>query len=486
MRQGATAKRGEVRTRSARARRSLRHFGAAAVLGVVLAGCTTLDTAPAADYRYVLLGPQGEAVVRVVTTARSCPTLEVDGRPLTLSVRMPSGTLPPRPTRGGSLAKPAVFAVTTCELRLPTGARHAAIDGVPLPLPKAQPKRIVLIGDTGCAIDSGRASGQACNDPAQWPYARIAAAAAALHPDVVIHVGDYHYRDRPCPDGDAGCAGSPWGFGFDAWQADFFAPSRPLLAAAPWIVVRGNHESCKRAGQGWWRFLDPRPLDPLRTCNDPAADETGDFSAPYAVPLGVDADTQFLVFDSAATGTQPLAPTDAAYRHYRAQFEQVFALGARRPHAFFLVHHPVLGFAANARDPRHPYPGNAGLQSVLASLYPEALFPSSVDAVLSGHDHLFEVVGFASPHPAQIITGHGGTQLDLPLPTPFPADAMPAAGARVAQMLSSSRFGFATLEREGEHWSLRAWSVDGHPIATCTLRGRAVSCNPIVELPKAR
>lgn len=127
MRQGASAKRGEVRTRRARARRSLRHFGVAAVLGVVLAGCTTLDTAPAADYRYVLLGPEGEAVVRVVTTARSCPTLEVDGRPLTLSVRMPSGTMPPRPTRGGSTAKPAVFAVTTCEPQ--TAGRCAACRG---------------------------------------------------------------------------------------------------------------------------------------------------------------------------------------------------------------------------------------------------------------------------------------------------------------------------------------------------------------------
>ncbi len=52
------------------------------------------------------------------------------------------------------------------------------------------------------------------------------------------------------------CAGSPWGYGWDAWNADFFTPAAPLLAAAPWAAVRGNHESCARAGQGWWRFLD--------------------------------------------------------------------------------------------------------------------------------------------------------------------------------------------------------------------------------------
>ena len=44
-----------------------------------------------------------------------------------------------------------------------------------------------------------------------------------MQPDLVIHVGDYHYRESPCADGNEGCAGSPWGYGFDAWQADFLA-----------------------------------------------------------------------------------------------------------------------------------------------------------------------------------------------------------------------------------------------------------------------
>jgi hypothetical protein len=105
-------------------------------------------------------------------------------------------------------------------------------------------------------------------------------------PDLVIHVGDYHYREDPCPLGNAGCAGSPWGYGWDVWDADFFTPGAPLLAAAPWIVIRGNHEACGRAGQGWYRFLDPRPLAPLGTCDDPANDETADYTATYAVPLG--------------------------------------------------------------------------------------------------------------------------------------------------------------------------------------------------------
>jgi hypothetical protein len=60
----------------------------------------------------------------------------------------------------------------------------------------------------------------------------------------------------PCPAGNTGCANSPYGYGWEAWNADFFEPSEPQLAVAPWIMVRGNHETCDRAGDGWFRFLD--------------------------------------------------------------------------------------------------------------------------------------------------------------------------------------------------------------------------------------
>src|SRR6516225_8754599 len=45
-------------------------------------------------------------------------------------------------------------------------------------------------------------------------------------------------------------------YGWKVWNNDFFKPSAPLLATAPWIMVRGNHETCARAGEGWFRFLD--------------------------------------------------------------------------------------------------------------------------------------------------------------------------------------------------------------------------------------
>jgi len=455
-----------------------------ALLCSALAGCMTMGTAPPGDYRFVLLGPEGVPVARVITASARCPVIDVDGTTLAMTVRMPAGKMPLRPSRADLPApKPSVFDVTTCEATLPAGAVRASIGGEPLPLPKAQPQRIVLIGDTGCTVNANYKMFQACDDPVLWPYARVVASAAAMQPDLVIHVGDYHYRESPCADGNKGCAGSPWGYGFDAWRADFLEPSRQLFAAAPWIVIRGNHESCNRAGQGWWRFLDPRPVGPKQTCNDPADDDIGNYSAPYAVPLGRNTDTQFLVFDSSWTGTRPYDPADLAYRNYRAQFAMAFAMGARTPRAFFVAHHPVLGFAANPRDPQEPFPGNAGLQSVLAPMYPATLFPSNVEALISGHNHLLEVVSFATPHPPQFITGNGGDWLDDPFPVPFPPGKTPAPGAVVAQMVSSQRFGFMTMERAGDAWSMRAWDTAGKPIATCTLRARKANCTPVLELP---
>src|SRR6185295_2239356 len=100
---------------------------------------------------------------------------------------------------------------------------------------------------------------QDCNNPALWPFAQVAQSVADAKPDLVIHVGDYLYRESACPAGDAGCARSPYGYDWPTWKADFIAPAAPALRAAPWIVVRGNHEICRRGGAGYFRLLDPTP-----------------------------------------------------------------------------------------------------------------------------------------------------------------------------------------------------------------------------------
>ncbi len=453
------------------------------VLVAALAGCVSSPTQLPArpEYRFVVLGPDGVPVARVITEAAECPRIDVDGQPRPMSVRMRPGTIPGRPSRSEPPAQPTAFPVLTCEATIPANARSATVNGYPLPLPVADPQRIVLLGDTGCRIIGSLNLFQACNDPARWPFQRVSDAAAAAKPDLVIHVGDFHYRESACAPGNAGCAGSPWGYGWDVWQADLFDPARSLLAAAPWIVLRGNHESCNRAGQGWWRFLDPRPLAPAQDCNDAANDDTGNYSEPYAVPLGRNADTQFLVFDSSWVGVTPLQPTDLMYRNYRAQLETIFALGARTPRAFFMSHHPVLGFAANPGNPQAPFPGNAGLQSVLNPMYPTVLFPPTIEAVLAGHAHTLEIISFSTPQPPQVLTGNGGTDLDDPFPVPFPPGRQPAPGAVIAELVTSTQFGYMTMERSGAGWRMQAWDVRGAPLTSCTLGERRAQCTPIAD-----
>ncbi len=448
---------------------------------VALAGCMTSPPAPSdTDYKYVVLGPEGVPVARVITPRAQCPVLDVDGASIAMTVRMPAGTIPVRPSRSDlPPPKASAFPVTTCEATIPATAARASIDGDPLPLPKAAPRRVVILGDTGCRIVPNFGIFQSCDDPLAWPFERVANAAAASQPDLVIHVGDFHYREGPCDLAHPGCYGSPWGYGYDAWRADFFEPARKLLSASPWIVIRGNHESCNRAGQGWWRFLDPRPVMPRQDCNEAADDDIGNYSAAYAVPFGIGSDLQFLVFDSSWVGVTPIPPADLMYRNYRAQFEQAFALGARTPRAFFISHHPTLGFASNANDPQNPFPGNGGLQSVLTPMFGNALFPPNVEVVLSGHNHLLEILSFSSGHPPQFITGNGGDWADQPFPVPFPMSKQPATGAVIADFLSTTHFGFMTMEREGAGWSMRAFDYDGRPMTSCTVAARRAACTPI-------
>lgn len=60
-------------------------------------------------------------------------------------------------------------------------------------------------------LKAGANAYQACNDPDAYPFASVAAHAAAWRPDLIIYVGDYLYRENPCASGNPGCAGSRWG-----------------------------------------------------------------------------------------------------------------------------------------------------------------------------------------------------------------------------------------------------------------------------------
>lgn len=420
---------------------------------------------------YVLLGNDGQGIARVITDAPACPDVRFDGKTEKMQLRASPADVPARP---GSL-KNAKFPVLVCDARLPAHVWHVSIAGRALPVPVKNPQRIVVIGDTGCRMNQSEHAFQSCTDPEKWAFRQISAAAAAFKPDLVIHVGDYLYRESPCPKGASGCAGSPWGYGFDSWQADFFDPAKRLLAAAPWVMVRGNHESCARAGQGWFRFLDTQPFAPSRSCDNPEDDPEGDFSEPYSVPIA--GDTQLIVFDSSKAANSAYSPEDAAYQTYLSQFRKVDELAGRMPHSFFLSHHPVLAYAPDEEKEDGPaHPGNRGLQSVMQAIHPLRLFSPGIDAAFHGHVHLFEALDFADDHPATVVTGNSGTATDNPLPETLPEGEQPAPGAMVNRIVSDSEVGFLTIERIGKQWLITERNRLGKPQVRCTLRGKSLLC----------
>jgi hypothetical protein len=446
----------------------------------ILAGCAGMQ--PAGDRlesAYVILGVDGAASARAITTAASCPLIDIDGKSAPMAVRSPLSPIPLRPQAGEAKDRPLAVSspVQSCETPLPAGARSVLVAGRALPLPVPEPKRIVVIGDTGCRL-KGREF-QDCNDPGAFPFARVAASAAAWKPDLVIHVGDFHYREDPCPADRPGCAGSPFGYGWDAWNADFFAPAKTLLNAAPWVVARGNHENCVRGGQGWWRFLDPRPLRPESSCDDPAMDATGDYSDPYTVPLGGDA--QLLVFDSANTSYKGFAAGDPRRERYADTYRKLEALSSKARHTIAVDHHPLYGFGA-IEDKKTGaislFGGDAGLIQAFGAIQPR-LLPANVDVLLSGHVHLWEQVSFSSDHPTQFVSGFAGTAEDIvPLPARVAPGTTPAPGAIVDSMSSwIDGFGFMTMERTGpDRWAVVVHDRDGKERNTCTVEGRRSHC----------
>src|SRR5271170_5573105 len=163
---------------------------------------------------WVELGADNRLSVRVVVASgvSACPRVVADG------------TLIEARQRG---AADGDFAVTVCVADLPVATAALTIDGKPLPTPPALVNRIAVFGDTGCRIE-GKAL-QDCNDPAQWPFPVLAKQAADKKPDLVIHVGDYYYRESACPADRPGCAKSPYGDNWEAWKADFTVPAAPLF-----------------------------------------------------------------------------------------------------------------------------------------------------------------------------------------------------------------------------------------------------------------
>jgi hypothetical protein len=345
-----------------------------------------------------------------------------------------------------------IFPVVGCEATVPFGTASAEIGDQQLPLPAGPVRRIAVIGDTGCRVNDWEKKYQACNDAGVWPFAQVARAVADWDPDLIIHVGDYLYRESPCPAAVAGCQGSPHGDNWATWDADFFTPASPLLGAAPWVFMRGNHETCDRNPVGWFMFLEPRQYQP--TCER--------FTEPYVTNVH---GLSFAVIDSAEAADTSETPEETA--EYSRQFDLLAEMTP--PGSWLVTHRPVWGILE----------GKASEFEVENATYAAATGDSlkaDYAVVLSGHIHIAESIAFeaSSDRPPQLISGNSGTALDE-IPTASPtAGELGDTSIENAETLST--FGFLTLEPEGTIWTATQRDRDGTPVLECIFDVTEMSC----------
>jgi len=396
--------------------------------------CTSLY---AADPAWIEYGPDGPLARTIVTDGGHCPHITIDGVETKMTTH----------------AEPAKnYEVHVCEALLPQGVRSASIGEVALPVAKlGKSAKVAILGDTGCRLKaaSGKwpAAIQDCSDPKAWPFAAIAKSIAAWDPDVVLHVGDYYYREAVCE----GTKCKPSTYNWKRWNEDFFTPAAPLLANTPWILVRGNHEDCSRAAEGWFRFLDPRNYvwENAKTCNS-----NWTYTPPYPVSAG---DLHVTVVDSSAV------------KSWDAQQATIFAnqlglLAKAQPDTWLMLHHPF--WAIDGTD--------ADTQTLWTAWQQAGSAVSPVSLVLTGHIHLLEMFSFTDNGVPNIVAGNGGTALDK-----APSDGVGfVVGPRtVARATYNDQFGFITATPSANGWTLVLRDASGEAKTNCAMTASGIVCD---------
>ena len=290
--------------------------------------------------------------------------------------------------------------ITVCEALIDltkTDAATVTIEGHDIDLPRVAPARVAILGDTGCRV-KGSPKDQICSEP-EWPFHALAKAIKKTDPDLIIHVGDYIYRNN-CGGGRSheGCRSEHQLRDWKIWKDDFFDPASELLPVAPWIFVRGNHEDCQysdRAWRGWALFLSMEPdqstpQNPVASTLEDCLSDHFNMTASKMVrfPAGDAPALNIFVHDS-ADGRDPI-------------WQSFAPLTSETEETWIATHVPFVSFW---RPRYHPAPEGT-------PNYRDGV-PQAVSLILSGHVHLFQFIQETHNAAIQVIAGGSGTKLDF-------------------------------------------------------------------------
>jgi len=400
---------------------------------------------------------RGQLIARaIVSPEDSCPDATFEGQGFW------NGKIWPMATRWTGTA--GAFPIKVCEIAYP-GYLSAKVGQVYLQPRPTDPKTIVVIGDTGCRLTAGpNAQIQNCDSLQEWPFHLVAATARIHKPDLIIHLGDYHYREAPCPD-SAGCAGSPYGDNWQTWLKDFFEPAQAMLPSAPWVMVRGNHEGWTRAGPGFQLLLSPWPRALI---DDPWADE----SPPYQL---IFQELTMTVVDVANSGD------DTARRggKYAGWFKSILAAAGTSRENWLLMHKPLWVHVGCGMGIKYASCPAAPLRVAkpdpidnIRQLFKSAP-TTTLSLVLSGDTHVFEMFAPDDAHaPVQLVAGMSGTALEdkkafdpVPQDQPLAETLSDVAG----KLWVEHRFGYLVLDKDASGWIVTLYGVDGSSKLRCKL-----------------
>lgn len=399
------------------------------------------------------------------------------------------------------------FPISVCEAVLPFAASYdvagetwtAQLDGkrYPLRLPSVvrTPEKALIVADTGCRDNKT----QACKDSSWYFHATIPQDMAKLiardgKATFMMVIGDVRYRGGKAE--GSGKKGQAW----KDWKADFFSPligetqgkksnnskhskknkEQPqqqaynLLAMAPWVAVRGNHELCASygsGGPGWFFLLDPSsPLLDDSASVLAAASCSSDPKAPEAItaPYRLDFDHRFslLVTDSAAIeeGEQPDADQARALAQTLASAETHFKAGKDPERlAWWVTHKPVWAAVGATR----PKLSNATQQAAL-KLLPKGTPPANVKLIASGHKHFYQSVevdpAAAARQPLQLVIGNGGVLINR--------KAFNGSEETLdAEIRTASRYGFVEARLEIANGGVTGWTLNAYAYPRLTAKG---------------
>lgn len=261
-------------------------------------------------------------------------------------------------------------------------------------------EKIAVVGDTGCRIKiskNGKGEIQNCDNKNSWPAKKNADLIFLHKPDLVIHVGDYHYREK-CENKEI-CSqfdieNDDIGYGYEIWEDDFFDPYENLLESVPFVFTRGNHESCSRAWQVYKAALSPYPYSECNANDNGANLKKNSFEKPYKLNIN---GSNFLIFDSSGDDDEGFVQDD--YDVYLENFKQNVNYKS-----ILVTHIPIANLNSNELTSRKKAFIDSGYRPYL---------------ILSGDVHMLEHL--QTKRITQIISGGGGATLyDLSeIKTPF-------------------------------------------------------------------